>query len=793
MVTRFLGVLLVVAVVDASAGIHVERRPDGGCRIDNGALRLEITRGRTGFGESIFVGKKAASPLLSSGSSMREDPAYKSDGKMVRVRMLTCAVTESTDTAVTLRLSGATGMHTVTKTITVKEGSPFVDVVVTCRVDDLAEIAYLLSTYSFLPGIPRVQSEPDFVWTPELRPDPEDVIADEIFRSPALIFQKGNRAAALIPEVRRIQPWRSFETSADLQVPQRVAPFMSYGAMNWRQRSHVFFTHSDKMTTLAYQGQFSYGYTLYCSAAEPEHEAYRTIVRYHWQHNGGLQQAKGPQTEPFASYERKAWELYLPSIATDTVYAQTRVTLLRQERLAWSNRLPLSANNDTWFTVWFNALRTAYGTFRFADLRADSALKARATRVLNLAMLAPANKGLAPSIFYLDSAGGHWVGDQGWGGIKQGRYYSAFNNAWTCYWLLKWMDLVPDRRAEILTRCRAFADFLIAHQEKSGVIPSWYNPETLVPADTFRYENAETAGSALFLASAYAQTHEKRYLEGAERAMAYIFREIVPQRKWFDFETFFSCTRKTPGFFDPYTRQYAQNTLSMDQAAAACAELYRVTGNVSYKERGTSLLDYLLLYQQVWSPPWLSRELFGGFGVQNTDAEWSDSRQGYFAVTLMEYYDLTGEREYLERAVAATRAMYSLFETPQSPRTGENYAHSARDRVGGVTGIHWGTGSSAVAIGLLRERYGDALINVRAGWGVGIDGCRVPRIAASGDSIAVDVLDNIETPRSIEMRFLLPAETQGGSFHLVVNGKRLGAFEADQLRKGIRVTLGEPS
>ena len=53
---------------------------------------------------------------------------------------------------------------------------------------------------------------------------------------------------------------------------------------------------------------------------------------------------------------------------------------------------------------------------------------------------------------------------------------------------------------------------------------------------------------------------------------------MIPQRKWFDFETFSSCSRKAPGFHDPFTLQFAQNTLVMDQAAAACARLARVTG-----------------------------------------------------------------------------------------------------------------------------------------------------------------------------------------------------------------------
>jgi len=416
----------------------------------------------------------------------------------------------------------------------------------------------------------------------------------------------------------------------------------------------------------------------------------------------------------------------------------------------------------------------------------DRQLMQRAVNVLNLALLAPQKNGIAPSIFYFDSAGGHWVADHAWGGIDDGRNLPMFHNAWTCYWMLQWIDLAPERRSEILRYAGSFADFLLRNQKESGVIPSWYDSESLKPVATLRDENAETAGAALFLAEYFKRTKEQKYLEAAERSMRYIFADILPARKWFDYETFFSCSRKPISFFDSYTRQHPQNTLSMHQAAEACLELYKLTGKEEYKARGIEIIDYLCLYQQVWSPRWLSCELFGGFGVQNTDAEWSDSRQGYFAVTLMNYYELTGEREYFERGVAALRAMFSLFESSTSARTAENYAHSGYDQPAGVTGLHWGTGSSVVSIHLIERRYGDAFVDLRGQWGVGIDGCRIPSVVVSGTSVSVELLDNLALPRSIKLKF---GNTADGPFNLTVNGKQVGHFSAEELRDGVSVAL----
>ena len=87
------------------------------------------------------------------------------------------------------------------------------------------------------------------------------------------------------------------------------------------------------------------------------------------------------------------------------------------------------------------------------------------------------------------------MADQAWGGIDSGRYFAMFHNAWTDNWLLQWSDLEPAKKEQILSIARAFGDFLIDHQETSGVIPSWYDAVTLKPEPQLRDENAETAGA----------------------------------------------------------------------------------------------------------------------------------------------------------------------------------------------------------------------------------------------------------------------------------------------------------
>jgi hypothetical protein len=770
----------------AQEGLVLDTSSTGRLEMSNGLVRVVFEKGKSGYSEKLFARAGRWRLVLRNGSRGRDDPALKSDFRKIPVRLTEAQVVEQSQERISVALKGKARGHTLSKTYCLEPGEKCVRVAVEDLHPGVAELSYLLSSYSFVPdGRPyRSYRHLDFVWTPQLRPDGDDVIADHTFRSPAIILQKGGVVAALMPAVETIQPWRTLETAADLQVETSTAPFFSYGAMNWKTRSHVFYTHSDKMTTLLADSRFAYSFTLYLSARENEREGYRDVVRLLWKTYGekNLLAGPSPQREPFSAYVRKAWKEYLPAIALDTVYGGEPVTLLRQYRLAWSNKLPPAADNDCWFTVWFNALRTAYGAYLHGSATGDTALSARAERVLNLALLAPDVDGLAPSIFYVDSDGGHWVNDQGWGGIEGGRYYSTFNNAWTGCWLLAWSDILPARKEEIISRARRLGDFLVAHQDAGGVIPSWFDPAGMKPAVIFRRENAETAGSAYFLAELYARTSDPVYLAAAEKGMGYIAREIVPSRKWFDFETFFSCARKEIDFFDAFTCQYPQNTLSIHQAAEAARVLYGLTGKESYRQLGIGLIDYLALYQQVWSPPWLSRELLGGFGVQNTDAEWSDARQGYFAVTLARYYSLTGRREYLERAVAALRAMFSLFETAASPRTTENYAHDALDRPGGVTGIHWGTGSSVTSIHILQGEFGDAFVQIGEGWGVGIDGCTVQSVRVRSDSVQVSVVDIVGVHREMRMKF---AGMTLPHYSLSINGKVLGPYSSKELEGGI--------
>merc|ERR1719326_1531328 len=113
---------------------------------------------------------------------------------------------------------------------------------------------------------------------------------------------------------------------------------------------------------------------------------------------------------------------------------------------------------------------------------------------------------------------------------------------------------------------------------------------------------------------------------------------VYRSRRWWDFETFFSCSRKPVGFMDNFTRQPAECNIAKILTCQAYLRAFELTGNHSLLSDGLRVLEYTLLTQQTWSHPLLSAKLLGGTTTQNTDSEWSDARQAYLANVLLGFY-----------------------------------------------------------------------------------------------------------------------------------------------------------
>lgn len=695
----------------------------------NEAIRLEVTGSGAAAVETILV--KVGGSWL---------PALSAQSSPVRIKTASetkeCILLKATPIEHGLALAGDCGIGQFEQRITLSSEDDALNVSTRLILNAGDRVNSVEDRYDFMPerrSIDNTHTGPlDFVWSQNIKNEADDLIPTGGFKSPAVMLQQGEIFTALIPHLsnRRVEP-----LAMDLDVTSAKRPWISYGAIPSQPYGHSYFRRLPDGHPKVLANTVEYSYSIVASR-QPVKLGYRTIVRRLWRDYGhpalldssdAQQNIIRTELSSFASWRKDAWVDYANRVYTSFDCGAKLCGTLASNRSGsgdWKH-----SEADAWFNAWFQTLRTAYGWYLYGQHTHDTAMMNKAESVLTLALSAPQQDGAFPTIYKVSSH--QWARDDGWAGYPDD--YHSFCMSWTAYWMLRWADdLTPQRKSEVLNFVRPYADFLLREQLPSGVIPSWYDA-SLQPRAEFRDFNAETAVSALFLASLGKATGDKQYIAAAERGMDFVSREVIPRQRWYDFETFLSCARKDYSFYDKWTAQFPQNNLAEIQAPEAWLVLYQVTHKPEYLERGTKALDYLLLTQQVWNNPSFSPKLIGGFTTQNTDAEWSDARQGYAAITLFNYFRATNDFEYLERAVAAARSTFAVAPW-------ENWAHTGYvDEHGAMTGFHWGTGSAMTSVEMMSPILGDGYIDLKARKGVGFDECAISDLRIEGNRIAFQI------------------------------------------------------
>lgn len=695
----------------------------------NGAMRVEVSGAGRDATEtiSVLIGDQWMPALSAQSSSIRVQTGSDAEN---------CVLHDVAQIEHGLLLTGDCGVGQFSQRIMLADEDDVLNISTRLTLAPKAVVHSVEDRYDFMPArrtTDNAQEGPlDFVWSQNIKSEADDLIPTGGFKSPAVMMQQGKVFAALMPHLSN----RLVESLAmDLDVTSDKHPWMSYGAVPSQPHGHSYFRRLTDGQPKVLADTVEYSYSIVVSR-QPVKLGYRRVVRRLWADYGHpallaspdmQQNVILPELRSFDSWRKDAWHTYADSVYTSFDCGGKQCGTLKSNRSGggdWEHSEP-----DAWFNAWFQTLRTAYGWYLYGRDTHDATIMKKAESVLTLALSAPQKDGAFPTIYFVDSH--RWQNDDGWAGYADD--YHSFCMSWTAYWMLRWAeDLTPERKAEVLNFVKPYGDFLLRQQLPSGVIPSWYDT-SLRPRAEFRDLNAETGASALLLVNLGKATGDARYIQGAERAMDFISREVVPRQRWFDFETYLSCARKPYNFFDHWTAQYPQNNLAEIQTVEAWLALYQATNKREYLDSGTKALDYLLLTQQVWNNPSFSPKLLGGFTTQNTDAEWSDARQGYAAIVLFNYYRATDNIEYLERAVAAARSTFAVAPW-------ENWAHTGYiDEHGALTGFHWGTGSAMTSVEMMSPELGDGLIDLRAGKGVGFDECSISDLQVGSGVISFHI------------------------------------------------------
>ena len=752
--------------------------------IENGLVRLELTREGRYFVERLFAWHDGWKLLLTS------SPALDGAGldRMPRgdtVRLLH----DAADKAV-LRVTGSDGPRQFVIDIELHAGERWLHYRITEELVAPTQSRSLQSRYHF------AEKRVDFCWAPHLRPGADHVVGQFSFKSPAIIMQCQRKLAALVADVDLIVASAPQPVCLEPDVSlDNEGPMLAYGFKDHQPEGLIYFRHRRDMIASLPAGDRKFGYRIYLNAESEPQFGYREIVRLLWRLYGQRDFEKViPQVIPMDGYADHALGYAIPTLWRD---------LPRDGNDCGGMIMGIKFPNDIWFHFFFNHLHTAFGLHRMGERRGRPDLIDKARKIRNLILSAPVDRGAFPAIVSHQIINGirhdrwiphaHWVG----GSIPYQTQiapppdqpaYSSMDLAWTSVWMLRWhheIESVP----EFLQRAIDCGDLLLNAQLPSGAIPVWFHQDTLEPLDLLR-ENPSAAASGLLFAKLYESTGAERFLSGAERVAGFMATRCTPEG-WTDYESYFDSAGKPIDLVDHYSQQRPQNTFPMYWTAELAKALFRITGEDRYRDQALRAVDFLLLFQGVWSPPYLTVKGFGSIGIGNGHTGWNDARAGIFAPGIADFFELTGDVEYLQRAVAAMRAPLALMYIPENKAVSsvwdkgplgyadECYAHRGRDARLGPSTFDFSVGYALMAFEELYPKYGSVYVDLATGRGVGIDGCSVEEATVDGATVRLTINDAVATSRTLAISL---AQPPASALQLHINEGRARSVPAGATR-----------
>ena len=602
---------------------------------------------------------------------------------------------------------------------------------------------------------------PTFHWAPHLTPTAEHIIAQHVFRAPALIMAGGGRQLTLIPDIDLLHEKSPVDWYMDMDAP---ANKLTLGMSLSTVKEHVLYTRKPGGTYPPGKIKFGF-YILTAKTGDLPANPWRAALSFFWEKWGrGLYQQneflKQPDLEPyvrhtynwaFSNWKKPVWQEF--DLAGKQLGASVFIVNVTQSP-NYPGEVDEREFRSIWNQAWFNSLRSAQGLYRYARRTGQNKLINYALKTKELALSFPQTNGFFPGLIATEMKdtliqGKRYHRSSGWnthyfGNSNRNPYtgdarkapYHLLDMSYTAWLMLTWYDEL-EKDIRLLNYAATYAKGLLDMQQPDGFFPGWLTLDSLQPMQHLN-QSPETSMSVTFLLKLYELTQEERYKMAALKAMQAVIDHVIPVGQWEDFETYWSCSRY--GETDLVGRKvkrnnlFKQNTLSMYWTAQALLACYRITHNQEYLSLGARTLDELLMAQAVWQPSFIHVPALGGFGVMNADGEWNDSRQSLFAELLLDYGKQLGNLEYTQRGLAALRASFVMMYCPENPTSKvqwqqawpffgekdygfmmENYGH------GGVTDAHglgigeftifdWGNGAAAEAYNRIVDHYGKGFL-----------------------------------------------------------------------------------
>lgn len=602
---------------------------------------------------------------------------------------------------------------------------------------------------------------PDFHWAPHLTPTDEHIIAQHVFRSPAVIVTSTNKNLTIIPDLDLLNEKYPVDWYMDMDAGDNK---ITLGLSESEVKEHVLFVRKSGAAYPAGNLKFGF-YILVSDGTEDIVNPFRQSASFIWEKWGSAafysmisgyddleKYVEHTYNWAFDSWKESVWqdfELKGKTVGTPVFIVNT----------TQSPNYPGKVNErefrSVWNQAWFNSFRSASGLYRYAKRTDNSELLEYALKTKELALAFPNGNGFFPGLIatemeQVEIEGRLYNRSKGWdtfyfGNSNRNPYtwdarispYHILDMSFTANQMLLWYsELEKDQR--LLSYTIHYADALTEIQYESGFFPGWLEKESFSPME-YLNESPESAMSVTFLLNLYEITQNEKYRFSALKAMEAIISHVIYEGQWEDFETYWSCSRygsdNLVGKKVERNNQFKQNTLSIYWTAEALMKCFKLTGEKRYLELGERTLDELLMYQASWQPPFIYVRALGGFGVMNADGEWNDSRQSLFSELIIRYGEELNRKEYMQRGLAALYASFEMMYCPENRETKEqwekvwpffnekdygfmmeNYGHGGVTSpegigIGEFTIYDWGNGAASEAYNRIVDHWGLDYVN----------------------------------------------------------------------------------
>ncbi|MHC5538340.1 hypothetical protein ACYOEI_08935 [Singulisphaera rosea] len=852
-VGRIVGFPLAITLILLPGTCSAEAEP---VEIDNGRVKARFITTAGGVrqeflaksGEGwLLVASSFLPPPSSSLAGRLYDSSIDPDHRLIVSESLTrISKPVRVGSRSSVHLSGSRHGQDVESTVTLDDGDPYVHIEFAATLKGTPPRLESL----VLPIEVQIDGQLDFAHAPSFEPTADSVISDRVFFSPAAIVQKGGVLAAVVPDLDLILREIVYAKEARQQTHPRIfavpvdpskitlphalivdvktdagRPIIGYGAMDSVVNQHVWYRHESRPATMVRELSrpgVRCGFDLFVQAEAPAHRGYATVSRHLWKRYGTryLQQPR-PQAMPFDEYAKVCYSAYEDYQGYDVAGSEGlnhRKLPDRPDLNSWQEwsqdgkpvgGFRLSA--PQWydlisFSAWWNNADDARGMNDWGKRLDDPKLVEKSRRIVNLALSAPQKDGMFPSLYNLKEK--RWIGslwnfpttgyDPGraspYWDWSQGAYHTAAASL-TAGYLLEYHRKC-ERDPRILEFAERYAAFLLSHVSESGRIPSWFGPDLKpMPAMTW---NAEGGAHAWMLAELYRATKKTPYLVASKKFAGFLTREVMPNQKWADFETFYSCAIKPETFFDARTGQPGRDTMSMLWALQSFTSLYETTGEADWLDHAQAMADYLSLFQAVWAPPYvITAYPFGGISSQLGDAEWLDMRGHRFAGPLARLGRLTGRQDLMERGVAMNRAAFTLVVHPRHSANHiydysdfpvglgpENIDHEGFPQKPLSSGPSWSSVGALTGAAQVSEQLGGLYLDLEHDLAVGADGLAVESFTRKGADLELTLNNPLATlsmpydaPYALELRV---SGTKLEQYRLSINGAPPRAITAKE-------------